>query len=170
MSHCLLMFEKMRPESKCPTKVMMFLSEREWWSQQTSETFLTLRMFYFLLVVTVSFPVKIQTFKLFSFLICLPLYINQICKYCTFESYVWIVLYRLRLATKKKKKTRKKKRKKVNSNSKNLKNPKEPCCTVSAFISRPACEWMCHSVIKQYTLQYLHKKEMPSKLGRGCRL
>lgn len=108
------------------------------------------------------FSGKIQTFKLFSFLICLPLYINQICKYCTFESYVWIVLYRLRLATKKQEKKEEKSNR--NSNSKNLKTPKEPCCTVSAFISRPACEWMCHSVTKQYTLQYLHKKEMPSSL------
>lgn len=48
------------------------------------------------------FTDKIQTLKLFSFLICLPLYINQMCKYCTSESYVWIVLYRLRLATKNK--------------------------------------------------------------------
>lgn len=36
---------------------------------------------------------KIQNFELFSFLICLPLHINPVCKYSTFESYVWIVLY-----------------------------------------------------------------------------
>lgn len=154
MSHWLLKFEKTRPESKC-----ILIRKGVMITTNLGDDF---DPAYILLLTGCDcfFSGKIQTFKLFSFLICLPLYINQICKYCTFESYVWIVLYRLRLATKKN--TRKKRGEK--KDSKNLKTPKEPCCTVSAFISRPACEWMCHSVMKQYTLQYLHKKEMPSSL------
>lgn len=62
------------------------------------------------------FLVKTRALKLFSFLICLPLYINQTCKYCTFESNVWIVLYRLRLATKTKIKQKKGKKQTVTVN------------------------------------------------------
>lgn len=62
------------------------------------------------------FSGEIQTLKLFSFLIRLPLYINQTCKY-SFQSYVWIVLYQLRLATEKNK--RQKKRKKIQDNPEN---------------------------------------------------
>lgn len=137
--------------------------QRPW---QTWEEFLIQRV----LLLTGGdcfFSRKIQTFKLFSFLICLPLCTNQTCKYCIFESYLWIVLYRLRLATTKKKvENQDKKQEKDNSNS----EKKEPCCTVSAFISRPACEWMCHSVTKQYTIQYphTHKKRYTIRLGRGC--
>lgn len=140
-------------------------SDRKWWSQQTS----VFDPAYILLLTGCdcffSGKKKSKLLKLFSFLICLPLYINQICKYCTF----WVICVDCVVSTqacnKEKKKSRgKKEEKKSTLAVKTWKTPEEPCCTVSAFISRPAREWMCHSVTKQYTLQHLHEKQTPSSL------
>lgn len=104
-------------EIEAPVKVAMLLLEKGvmiWLGIITTNPGDDFDPAYILLLTGCDcfFSSKIQTFKLFSFLICLPLHINLICKYCTFESYVWIVLYRLRLASKKQVKRGKKRRQK----------------------------------------------------------
>lgn len=95
----------MRPQSKC-SDVVIRKGEMIWTG------FITTNLGDFdpayVLLVT-GCDCLFFWFKLFSFLIRLPLYINQTCKYSTFQSYVWIVLYQLRLATEKKEQKRGKK-------------------------------------------------------------
>lgn len=109
------------------------------------------------------FSRKTQTFKLFSFLICLPLCTNQTCKYCIFESYLWIVLYRLRLATTKKVENPDKKQEKDNGNG-----GKKRAMLYCICIHFSSCLWMnvslCYKAIHNTVSTHTKKKDMPSGL------
>lgn len=121
------------------------------------------------------FLVKTRALKLFSFLICLPLYINQTCKYCTFESNVWIVLYRLRLATKTKIKQKKRKKQTVTVNP-SLPPPEKSHVVLylHSFLRLLVNECVTLLQSNIHNSIYTHTNEKKRwnaiKLGRGCRI
>lgn len=91
---------------------------------------------------------------------------NQTCKYCIFKSYLWIVLYRLRLATKKK--LEKQKQQNDNSNSE-----KKSHVVLYLHSSLVLLVNECVTLFQsntQNSVHNTHRKRNAIKLGRGCRL